>query len=159
MGWSELIWSFKIKKKISIVPDNNNLKFPYCVCDEYRIHFESWNYMYVDWQYLILKLRGLKPLSWKYGTGIPLKFAKLDCTFIVCRNDPKNFFNSPQELMDAFKEIVEQRIEPKLLNIFHTKPSSKLEIVEVTLPTLLIILDCSSFFLLLYPLWFPQRCA
>jgi hypothetical protein len=51
----------------------------------------------------------------------------------VNRNDPKNFFNSPQELMDAFKEIVEQRIEPKLLNIFHSKPSSKLEIVEVTL--------------------------
>ncbi len=35
--------------------------------------------------------------------------------------------------MDAFKEIVEQKIEPKLLNIFHNKPSSKLEIVEVTL--------------------------
>jgi hypothetical protein len=64
---------------------------------------------------------------------IPLTFAKLDCNFIVCRNDPKNFFNSPQELMDAFKEIVEQKIEPKLLNIFHNKPSSKLEIVEVTL--------------------------
>ncbi len=44
--------------------------------------------------------------------------------------------------MDAFKEIVEQKIEPKLLNIFHNKPSSKLEIVEVTLQLLYIILDC-----------------
>ncbi len=42
--------------------------------------------------------------------------------------------------MDAFKEIVEQKIEPKLLNIFHNKPSSKLEIVEVTLQ--LLYMDC-----------------
>jgi hypothetical protein len=88
--------------------------------------------------------------------SIPLTFAKLDCNFIVCRNDPKNFFNSPQELMDAFKEIVEQRIEPKLLKIFHSKPSSKLEIVEVTL-WYTIILDYSSFFSSSLPALVPPK--
>ncbi len=43
--------------------------------------------------------------------------------------------------MDAFKEIIEERIEPKLLTIFHSKPAAQLEIVEVTstLPTSLVL--------------------
>ncbi len=58
--------------------------------------------------------------------------------------------------MDAFKEIVEQRIEPKLLKIFHSKPSSKLEIVEVTL-WYTIILDYSSFFSSSLPALVPPK--
>jgi hypothetical protein len=49
----------------------------------------------------------------------------------LCRNDESNFFNSPEELLDGFKEIIEKRIEPKLLTIFHSKPAAELEIVEV----------------------------
>jgi hypothetical protein len=62
------------------------------------------------------------------------------------RNDESNFFNSPQELMDAFKEIIEERIEPKLLTIFHSKPAAQLEIVEVTstLPTSVVLFSVHS---------------
>ncbi len=63
------------------------------------------------------------------------------------RNDESNFFNSPQELMDAFKEIIEERIEPKLLTIFHSKPAAQLEIVEVTstLPTSVVLFSVHRF--------------
>jgi hypothetical protein len=82
------------------------------------------------------------------------------------RNDESNFFNSPQELMDAFKEIIEERIEPKLLTIFHSKPAAQLEIVEVTstLPTSLVLFSvhrCMShlfiFLLFLFAFLLPFR--
>eukprot|EP00088_Acartia_fossae_P029105 TRINITY_DN2991_c1_g1_i3.p1 TRINITY_DN2991_c1_g1~~TRINITY_DN2991_c1_g1_i3.p1 ORF type:complete len:293 (+),score=91.53 TRINITY_DN2991_c1_g1_i3:1-879(+) len=47
------------------------------------------------------------------------------------RNDKSNFFNSPQELLDAFKDIIDNKIEPRILDIFHQKPATELEIVEV----------------------------
>jgi len=49
----------------------------------------------------------------------------------VLRNDKANYFNSPEELMAAFHEIIENRINPRILDLFHTEPQTKLEIVEV----------------------------
>jgi uncharacterized protein (DUF885 family) len=48
------------------------------------------------------------------------------------RNDPNNFFNSGQELLDAFHDIIENKIDGHLLEIFNKKPSMKLEITEAT---------------------------
>jgi uncharacterized protein (DUF885 family) len=53
----------------------------------------------------------------------------------MLRNDKNNFFNSPQELLDSFKDIIENRIDQKLLDIFHSKPSTNLEIAEVPAST------------------------
>ena len=47
------------------------------------------------------------------------------------RNDKANYFNSEQELLDAFSTIIHDRINPKLDTIFHSCPKSKLEITEV----------------------------
>ena len=47
------------------------------------------------------------------------------------RNDKNNFFTTPKDLLDAFKDILENRINPRLLDLFHTKPATRLEIVEV----------------------------
>jgi len=47
------------------------------------------------------------------------------------RNDRANYFNSEQELLDAFSEIIHKRINPQLSKIFHTIPQSRLEITEV----------------------------
>jgi len=47
------------------------------------------------------------------------------------RNDKANFFNSGQELLDAFSTIIHERINPQLNKIFHTVPQSRLEITEV----------------------------
>lgn len=49
----------------------------------------------------------------------------------MIRNDKSNFFNSPEELMASFHEIIENRINPRILDLFHTEPQTKLEIVEV----------------------------
>ena len=47
------------------------------------------------------------------------------------RNDKANYFSSASELMATFKDIIENKIEPNILKIFHNKPTTKLEIVEV----------------------------
>ena len=47
----------------------------------------------------------------------------------MIRNNRSNFYNSADELLDAFYEIIENRIDSQLLNIFNNKPSTKLEIV------------------------------
>jgi len=47
------------------------------------------------------------------------------------RNDKTNFFNSGQELLNAFSTIIHDRINPKLNTIFHSCPKSNLEITEV----------------------------
>ena len=47
------------------------------------------------------------------------------------RNDPANFYTSSEELLAAWKNIIEGKIQGKLGDLFHTLPSAKLEIVEV----------------------------
>ena len=47
------------------------------------------------------------------------------------RNDPANFFKSSEELLAAWKNIIEGKIQAKLGDLFHTLPAAKLEIVEV----------------------------
>lgn len=47
------------------------------------------------------------------------------------RNDKRNFFTTPEELLDTVKDIIQNRIESKLLDIFHYKPTTKLDIVKV----------------------------
>ena len=42
------------------------------------------------------------------------------------RNDSNNYYKSSQELLDDLKNILKNKIEPKLLNLFHKKPSAKL---------------------------------
>ena len=42
------------------------------------------------------------------------------------RNDSNNFYKSSKELLDDLKNILNNKIEPKLLNLFHKKPSAKL---------------------------------
>jgi uncharacterized protein (DUF885 family) len=49
----------------------------------------------------------------------------------MIRNDPDNYYKSPKELLAAFHDIIENKIEGKLLDILHRKPATALEIVEV----------------------------
>jgi len=49
----------------------------------------------------------------------------------MIRTDPANFFDSPEELLQAFHDIIEGQIEGKLLEIFHNKPQTALEIVPM----------------------------
>ena len=44
----------------------------------------------------------------------------------ISRNDPNNYYDSPEALLEAFVDIVENRVEPHLLEIFNSKPKSKL---------------------------------
>ncbi|KAL7638265.1 UNVERIFIED_CONTAM: hypothetical protein RMT77_010829 [Armadillidium vulgare] len=44
------------------------------------------------------------------------------------RNDPQNYYNSSEDLLNGLKEMVE-RINPHLEKLFHTIPKAKLEIV------------------------------
>ena len=44
----------------------------------------------------------------------------------IIRNDPNNYYQSPEELLEAFRNIVENIIEPHLLDIFQAKPKAKL---------------------------------
>ena len=53
----------------------------------------------------------------------------------MTRNDPANFFGSPEELLAAFHEIIEGSIEGRLLEVFHSKPQTALEIVPVGSPS------------------------
>jgi len=47
----------------------------------------------------------------------------------MIRNDPNNFYNSPEELLAAFHEIIENQIDDHLLEIFNNKPKTQLDIV------------------------------
>ena len=63
----------------------------------------------------------------------------------MVRTDENNFYNSSEALLQvgrecyvmlvhifkAFHDIIENRIEGKLLDVFHSKPKTALEIVEV----------------------------
>ena len=49
----------------------------------------------------------------------------------MIKNDPANFYDSPEELLEAFHDIIENRIDGKLLEVFHTKPQIALEIVAM----------------------------
>merc|ERR1719495_1763507 len=49
----------------------------------------------------------------------------------MIRTDPANFFDSPEELLQAFHDIIEGQIDGKLLEIFHNKPKTALEIVPM----------------------------
>jgi len=49
----------------------------------------------------------------------------------MIRNDKANFFDSPEELLAAFKDIIENKVDPIILQIFNNKPATKLEIVEI----------------------------
>ena len=53
----------------------------------------------------------------------------------MIKNDKNNFFDSPIELLAAFKEIIEEKIEPKILQIFNNKPTTKLEILPIPAST------------------------
>jgi len=44
--------------------------------------------------------------------------------------DPANYYNSKEELLEAVKDIIENKINPRILEMFKTKPKSKLEILE-----------------------------
>ena len=48
------------------------------------------------------------------------------CIYELSRNDPNNYYKSPEELLEAFRNIVENIVEPHLLEIFQTKPETKL---------------------------------
>merc|ERR1719312_317290 len=47
----------------------------------------------------------------------------------MIRNDPKNFFSPADELLNAFHDIIENKIDGHLLEIVHKKPSTALKIV------------------------------
>jgi len=47
------------------------------------------------------------------------------------RKDERFYFKSPQELMDRFKYLIEQEIDPKLTQLFWKPPALPLEIVEM----------------------------
>jgi len=49
----------------------------------------------------------------------------------MIRNDSTNFYTSPEELLGAFHEIIENQIDGHLLEIFNKKPGSKLDIVAM----------------------------
>ena len=49
----------------------------------------------------------------------------------MIRTDKNNFFSSPDELLQAFKGIIERQIEGKLGDILYNKPNATLEILEV----------------------------
>ena len=49
----------------------------------------------------------------------------------IIRNNRTNFYNSADELLKAFHEIIENQIDSQLLNIFSIKPSTNLEIVSM----------------------------
>ncbi|XP_023331422.1 uncharacterized protein LOC111703643 isoform X2 [Eurytemora carolleeae] len=51
------------------------------------------------------------------------------------RTDKSNFFNSPQELLDTFKDIIENKIDKHILLLFHSKPKTKMEIRETPAST------------------------
>ena len=63
--------------------------------------------------------------------GTAMSLYTTSSTNFCGRNDVGNYFTSPQELLDFFKEFLEKRVEPNLLTIFHSQPSFKLEIVEL----------------------------
>jgi len=46
------------------------------------------------------------------------------------KKDPSNYFKSKEELLEAVKDIIENKIAPKILTIFKKEPKIKLEIVE-----------------------------
>ena len=48
----------------------------------------------------------------------------------MIRTDKNNFFSSPDELLQAFKDIIERQIEGKLGDILYSKPNATLEILE-----------------------------
>ena len=47
----------------------------------------------------------------------------------MIRTDPNNFFNSSDELLNAFHDIIENKIDGHLLEIFWKKPGTELQIV------------------------------
>lgn len=47
----------------------------------------------------------------------------------MIRYDPKSYFNNPEDMMDKFKEIVYDTIEPRLEGIVKKRPKSELELV------------------------------
>ena len=38
------------------------------------------------------------------------------------RKDKRNYFNSAQDLLDTFKNVLENKIDQHLLNLFHSTP-------------------------------------
>ena len=52
----------------------------------------------------------------------------LHLSVIFLRNDSSNYYKSSEELLDDLEDILENKIEPKLLNLFHKKPSAELKI-------------------------------
>jgi len=47
----------------------------------------------------------------------------------MIRNNKSNYYSSPEELLQAFHDIIEKMIEPKLLDIFNATAATPLEIV------------------------------
>ncbi len=43
------------------------------------------------------------------------------------RSDKKFYYDSPEEVLQGFKDIVEKRIAPKIPTIFTSQPKHKLE--------------------------------
>ena len=47
------------------------------------------------------------------------------------RNDKDQYFDTEQEVIDAFKDICENKVMPNLTKIFHNLPKHKMEWVYV----------------------------
>ena len=73
---------------------------------------------------------------------------------IFYRNDESNFCSSPEELLAGFKDIVENRIGPKLLTVFHSLPAAELEIVEVAMSSFIFMFLNLTFWGVLLPFEF-----
>ena len=56
--------------------------------------------------------------------------ATLKQLIVKVMQDPVNYYNSKEELLEAVKDIIENKINPRILDMFKSKPKSKLEILE-----------------------------
>lgn len=45
------------------------------------------------------------------------------------RNDPKFYYGSPDEVLAGFKDLVDNKINPKITDVFSGPPKHKLEVV------------------------------
>ncbi len=43
------------------------------------------------------------------------------------RNDKKFYYDSPDQVLEGFKDIVENKISPKIPDVFTSQPKQKLE--------------------------------
>ena len=66
----------------------------------------------------------------RFRLFVNLLLSKLS-TFITFRNDPSNYHESPEALLDGFRDILENRVNPHLLELFYATPEAELIIQPV----------------------------